>query len=97
MKLSYKFQRSSILDHQDGWCIANKQRGTTLHHVVRRQKTIREELEFASPMNTKSSTKDQQKLKRLMEEEHAIVCILISKIEWCTEKLKARRGPAQWT
>jgi len=25
----------------------------------------------------------------LMEEEHAI--------GWCKEKLKARRGPAQWT
>jgi hypothetical protein len=32
-----------------------------------------------------------------MEEEDAIVHILISRIGWCKEKLKARRGPAQWT
>jgi hypothetical protein len=31
-----------------------------------------------------------------MEEEHVIVCILISRIGRCKEKLKARRGPAQW-
>jgi hypothetical protein len=32
-----------------------------------------------------------------MEEEHTIVRILISRIGRCKEKLKARRGPAQWT
>jgi hypothetical protein len=31
-----------------------------------------------------------------MEEEYAIVRILISRIGRCKEKLKARRGPAQW-
>ena len=50
---------------------------------------IKEELEFASPMNPNSSTKDQKIQERLMEEEHAI--------GWCKEKLKARRGSAQWT
>jgi hypothetical protein len=30
-----------------------------------------------------------------MEEEHAIVHILISRIGWCKEKLNARRGLAQ--
>jgi len=32
-----------------------------------------------------------------MEEEHAVVRILISRIGWCKEKLNARRGLAQWT
>jgi hypothetical protein len=32
-----------------------------------------------------------------MEEEHTIVCILISRIGRFKEKLKARRGPSQWT
>jgi hypothetical protein len=31
-----------------------------------------------------------------MEEEHVIICIFISRIGRCKEKLKARRGPAQW-
>jgi hypothetical protein len=31
-----------------------------------------------------------------MEEEHAIISILISRIGRYKEKLKARRGPAQW-
>jgi hypothetical protein len=35
--------------------------------------------------------------ERLMEEEHAIVHILISRIGWCKGKLKARTGPAPWT
>jgi hypothetical protein len=34
--------------------------------------------------------------ERLMKEEHAIVHILISRIRRCKEKLKARRGLAQW-
>jgi hypothetical protein len=39
------------------------------------------------------STKNQE---RLMEEEHVVVRILISRIGRCKEKLKARRGPTQW-
>ena len=35
----------------------------------------------ASPMNTNSSTKNNKNQERLMEEEHAIVRILISRIE----------------
>jgi uncharacterized membrane protein len=49
-------------------------------------------------MNSNSSTKDQQKnQEKLMEEEHTIIRILISRIGRCKEKVKARRGPAQWT
>ena len=48
------------------------------------------ELEFASPMNPNSSTKNQQKSRKVDGEEHAIVCILISRIGWCKEKLNAR-------
>jgi hypothetical protein len=32
-----------------------------------------------------------------MEEKHANICKLISRIGRCKEKLKARSGPTQWT
>jgi hypothetical protein len=44
-------------------------------------------------MNPNSSTKDQQKSR---EVDKRRVHILISRIGRCKEKLKARRGPAQW-
>jgi len=49
--------------------------------------TIKEELEFASPMNPNSSTKNQQKSRRA---DGRRACNLISRIRWCKEKLKAR-------
>ena len=55
------------------------------------------ELEFTSPMYPTHQPIINKNQERLMEQEHAIVRILISRIGWCKEKLKAKRGPAQWT
>jgi hypothetical protein len=46
-------------------------------------------------MNPNSSRINKNQ-ERLMEQEHAVVRTLISRIGRCKEKLKARRGPAQW-
>ena len=86
MKLPCEYQWGSFFDHQDGWHIANKQRRTTLCHAIRRsRRNLSLHLQWTptrQPIN-----KNQE---RLMEGEYAIVRILLSKIGWCKEKLKAR-------
>ena len=87
MKLSCKYQWGSFFDHQDGWRIANKQKRTTFCHDVRQsRRNLSLHLQW-TPTRQPRINKNQE---RLMEGEYAIVHILISKIGWCKEKLKAR-------
>jgi hypothetical protein len=64
MKLPCEYQESSLLDHQDGWCIANKQRRTTLCHAARRQRQLRRSLSL-HPQDPDSSTKNQRKSRKV--------------------------------
>ena len=87
MKLLCKYQWGSFLDNQDGWRIAYKRRRTTLRHVARQsRRNLSLHLQW-TPTRQPRINKHQE---RLMEREYAIVRILISKIGWCKEKLKAR-------
>ena len=64
MKLSSKFQWGSFLDHQmAGISLKTKKNNTPPCRY--RTRTIKEELEFASPMNSNSSTKNQQKSRKV--------------------------------
>jgi hypothetical protein len=80
MKLLCKYQWGSFHDNQDGWCIAYKQRSTTFHHVVRQsRRNLSLHLQW-TPTHQPRINKNQE---RLMKEDHAIVCIFISRIGRC--------------
>jgi hypothetical protein len=77
MKLPCEYQESSLLDHQDGRRIANKQRRTTLHHAARRQRQSRRSLSLHPQWTPTRRPRINKYKERLMEEEHAIVRISI--------------------
>ena len=83
MKLSCKFQRGSFPDYEDDWRITNKQRRRTLHHAIRGQRQPRMNLSLHLQWTPTRQPRINENHERLMEEEHAIVRILI---EWCKDK-----------
>jgi hypothetical protein len=77
MKLPCEYQESSLLDHQDGWCIANKQRRTTLCHAARRQRQLRRSLSLHPQWTLTRRPRINENQERLTEEEHAVIRISI--------------------
>ena len=90
MKLSCKYQWGSFLDHQDGWCIANKERRITLRHAAGWQRQVRRNLSLHLQWTPTSQSRISKNQERLTGEEDAIVRIL--RIRWCKEKLNARES-----